>query len=204
MTIDLTKVKNFDLSYVEEFFPEKYLKHKINEIKLGIENGEHYKLLAYLSSLFDKELILDLGTRDGLSALVLSRNLKNNIISYDILPKNEAISKFEKSIPNCIFKQKNIFDEDLNIIKKAKLIFLDLDPHDGIQEKKFFEILEKINYKGIIIIDDISTTKFFIDFPEMRNFWNNIKQKKYDISEFGHGSGTGLVDFSEQVNLLKE
>lgn len=202
MIINLSEVKNNDLSFVEEFFPEKYRKHKINEMNSGVEHGEHYKLLNYLSSLFENELILDLGTRDGLSALVLSKNLKNNVISYDILPKSKEISKFEKIIPNCLFKQKNIFDEDIYLIKKARLIFLDLDPHDGVQEQKFFDILEKINFKGIIILDDISAENTYFYFPEMKQFWNNIKQKKYDVTKYGHGSGTGLVDFSNEINIL--
>lgn len=193
MEINLEKVKDYDLSYVKEFFPEKYEKHKINEMNVGIENGEHYKLLTYLSDIIENETILDLGTRDGLSALVLSKNQKNKVITYDLLPKPVEMLKFENLIPNCEFKQLNIFDEDTEIIKKSKLIFLDLDPHDGIQEKRFIEVLESIGYDGIVICDDI------IWFQQMNEWWNNLKQTKYDITKYGHGSGTGLIDFSNSL-----
>jgi predicted O-methyltransferase YrrM len=35
------------------------------------------------------------------------------------------------------------------------LILLDIDPHDGIQEAKFLDILRRIQYQGIVIMDDI-------------------------------------------------
>jgi predicted O-methyltransferase YrrM len=196
MKIELENVKDINLSYVKDFFPEKYEKHKINEMNTGIENGEHYKLLSYLSDLFENETILDLGTRDGLSALVLSKNNKNKVITYDLLPKPEQMIPFENLIPNCEFKQMNVFDEDIEIIKSSKLIFLDLDPHDGIQEKKFSELLESINYQGIVVCDDIEW------FSAMNSWWNNLTQVKYNVTKFGHGSGTGIIDFSSSVEVL--
>jgi len=196
MIIDLTKVKDYDMSYVKDFFPRKYEQHKINEMNTGHEKGEHYKLLSYLSDLFEDELILDLGTRDGLSALSLSWNKKNSVITYDLEPKPEEMNSFESLIPNCEFKQMNIFDEDVEILKKAKLIFLDLDPHDGIQELRFMQILEEIEYKGIVICDDIEW------FQKMKKWWNGITQKKYNITNYGHGSGTGLIDFTNEIEII--
>jgi hypothetical protein len=104
---------------------------------------------------------------------------------------------FENLIPNCEFKQMNVFDEDINIIKSSKLIFLDLDPHDGIQEKKFIDLLEQVNYDGIIVCDDIEW------FPAMSRWWNELKQPKYNVTKYGHGSGTGLIDFSGKIEILE-
>jgi len=198
MKLKLNEIKNENLNYVQEYFPEKYENHKINEMNSGIEGGEHYKLLSYLSNLFENEIILDLGTRDGLSALVLSKNNKNKIITYDLLPKPKEMTQFEKLIPNCEFKQMNIFDESNDIIKSSKLIFLDLDPHDGIQELAFMQRLELINYEGIVICDDIEW------FPAMARWWKEIKQTKYNITKYGHGSGTGIIDFSNKLELIYE
>ena len=50
-----------------------------------LEVKEHYKLLAYLSSFFNNETIVDIGTYRGLSALALSYNSSNKIITYDII-----------------------------------------------------------------------------------------------------------------------
>ena len=46
MKVELEKVKEIDLTYVKNYFPKKYENHKINEMNLGIEGGEHYKLLS--------------------------------------------------------------------------------------------------------------------------------------------------------------
>lgn len=196
MKIELNKIKDTDVSFLKLYYPEKYDSLKFNEMNAGSEQGQHYKLLFYLSSLFKDELILDLGTRDGLSALTLSYNSNNQVISYDLLPMPEEMINYTKQIDNCNFKQMNCLDEDLEIYKKAKLIFLDLDPHDGIQEQKFIQILESINYKGIVICDDI------VWFPQMREWWDNLKQTKYDLTNWAHGSGTGLIDFSGDVEIL--
>ena len=45
-----------------------------------------YKLYAYLSTFFNKSTILDIGTRVGGSALALSYNPTNQVISYDLVP----------------------------------------------------------------------------------------------------------------------
>ena len=92
----------------------------------------------------------------------------------------------------------NVFDESEDIIKSSKLMFLDLDPHDGIQEKKFIEWLEKIEYNGVIICDDIEW------FPAMSRWWNELKQTKYNVTKYGHGSGTGIIDFSNKLELIYE
>jgi predicted O-methyltransferase YrrM len=195
MNINLDDVKNCDLSFVSEFYLDKYERHRINEMNVGQEQGEHYKLLYYLTTLMENELILDLGTRDGLSALCLSHNKKNNVITYDLSNKPEELLQYEHKLPNLTFKQMNVFDESLDVFKKSKLIFLDLDPHDGIQEKRFMQLMESIDYEGIIVADDI------VWFPNMANWWANIKQRKYDVTRFGHGSGTGLILFSENINV---
>ena len=59
--------------------------------------------------------------------------------------------------------------------------------HNGIHEKLFYDWLIKINYKGLLLFDDIHLNN------EMRTFWNNIIHKKEDISHIGHITGTGVV-----------
>ena len=53
--------------------------------------------------------------------------------------------------------------------------------------KNFYDWLIKINYKGLLLFDDIHLNN------EMRTFWNNIIHKKEDISHIGHITGTGVV-----------
>jgi hypothetical protein len=104
--------------------------------------------------------------------------------------------EFENELPNLTFKQMNVFDETTETFKKSKLIFLDLDPQDSVQENKFIELMESIEYDGIIVADDI------VWFPRMQFWWNNLTQKKYDVTKFGHGSGTGIIDFSKNLEII--
>ena len=37
----------------------------------------------------------------------------------------------------------------------------------------------------------------------MYDFWNNIEEEKYDLSDIGHETGTGLVNLSdEEVKII--
>jgi hypothetical protein len=66
--------------------------------------------------------------------------------------------------------------------------------------------LKKNNYKGLLLLDDIHWS------DEMIECWNKIDSTKYDITDIGHGdgsgpkgniSGTGLVTFAEKIELVK-
>lgn len=202
INIDLRKVEGCDASFMEEFYPVKYAKHKINtpsRNKEGCEEGEHYKLLSYMSSLFENQTILDGGTRDGMSAYALGHNKQNKILSYDLFPVRPPYVEYYRNIQ---FLTKNLLLEDAEVIKSAPLILVDLDPHDGVQETEFFRILRSIGYKGLVLLDDISTGTFRIQFPEMKAFWNNIPEPKWDLTRWGHGSGTGLVNFGSEVVVV--
>ena len=102
-------------------------------------------------------------------------------------------------------KEVNTFQRpnDPKTIIKSDLIFLDA-AHDGKMEQEIYDFLCRNDYKGILLLDDISLNK------EMALFWRGIDKKKYDITEIGHGkdddfnrSGTGLVDFSGNVEIVR-
>ena len=52
-----------------------------------------YRLYAYLSTLFDDGVILDIGTLYGSSALALSYNTKNHVKSYDLAEKSKIAQR---------------------------------------------------------------------------------------------------------------
>jgi len=61
-----------------------------------------------------------------------------------------------------------------------------------------------IGFKGILALDDIHLNS------EMKQWWKEVQDgaerggyHTYDISEIGHISGTGLVDFSGKVTFKK-
>ena len=148
---------------------------------------EHYRLLAHISTYYENETILDIGTFKGGSALALSFNNNNKVISIDI--EDHLDSNIDRS--NIEFKILNILDYP-KLIQQSKLIMLDT-AHDGLFEKELYTYLTESNWNGIIIADDIHLNK------PMRKWWKTIENKyKYDITKFGHHSGTGLINLLEK------
>jgi hypothetical protein len=201
MKLDLNLVKDHDVSFMERWYPFEYNHHKINSpthSNDGLEHGEHYKLLGFLSTLYENCNIIDGGSRTGMSALALGANKRNSVRSYDLIQVSPA---YRSEYTNISFFQKDLLTESPEVLLQSPLIFLDLDPHDGVQETRFFEILRNIGYRGIVILDDISTPGTHFMFPGMVSFWNSIPEKKWDISKVGHGSGTGLVAFNMDLEV---
>jgi predicted O-methyltransferase YrrM len=147
---------------------------------------EHYRLLTYISQINNNKKIIDLGTFKGWSALSLAHNLSNTVISYDIA---DCFTKSEQHLrPNLTYKIKNFLD-DLGELNNTDLILLDIDPHDGIQEKILIEKLIELNYKGAVIMDDIN------HFTNLADYYRNLPFKKDDLTAFGHSTGTGIIYF---------
>ena len=125
--------------------------------------------------------------------MALLQNPSNKIITYDIFDKNLY---FFSEYKNLEFKKLDINEETPDNLKSANIIVLDIDPHDGIQEKKFIDYLIDINYKGYVICDDIFLNK------GMSEWWESINIEKYDITEVGHFSGTGVINFNQDGNFV--
>jgi predicted O-methyltransferase YrrM len=191
MDLDSDKINNINLSKFVKFIEHQQSEQEISFL-LGDAGREHYKLLAYLSTLYDNEILIDLGTYRGLSALALSYNKKNKVVTFDI-EKCTGNNNNQLKPDNCyniIFMLDNILEfpnRYMDLLKKAKIICLDVDPHDGIKEPDFLKIIIESGFKGIIVCDDINLNN------NMKNWWNSVTLEKYDISKYGHWSGTGLI-----------
>ena len=74
------KISEIDISSFGEMINEPQFRGYF----LGKEGQEHYKLLAYFSTLFENQVLLDIGTYKGCSALALSYNQKNKVKSFDL------------------------------------------------------------------------------------------------------------------------
>jgi len=148
---------------------------------------EHYRLLENLA--YDKRgVVVDVGTLYGSSALALASNPAVEVWTYDIvnhIPANAGVSR----VPNISFRLLDGIKAVPDFVHKTDLIVLDIDPHDGIQERRFFEELEKHGFKGHVVCDDIHLNQ------PMRDWWASITQPKEDLTSQGHWSGTGLVTF---------
>lgn len=164
---------------------------------------EHYYLLASIGSQLKNKKIIELGTHAGRSALCLNWCNNNIVYTYDIQDMRLPYIFDQKNI---FFKKENLFDKTTREKNKdhllsSDLIFIDVDPHEGILELEIYNWLKDHNYKGIILYDDIKLGSGHMGIKtgnSMRDtFWKNIEEKyKKDISHVGHWSGTGLISFN--------
>jgi len=175
------ELNNLPTTFINEWYDVLKINHEPGYFHF--ESGrEHYRLLMYISILYSNEIIFDVGTNKCMSALSLSYNKQNKVKTFDVikvLPENPKVDNIEYVIGDATTDKS---------IKNTPFIFLDVD-HDGLYEKKIYDYLISINWKGLLLLDDIHLN------TPMKDFWNKISKKKYDITHIGHWSGTGLVVF---------
>jgi tRNA1(Val) A37 N6-methylase TrmN6 len=80
MILDYKKIMDQNLDFFDDFFTNLPDSHHTKS-----QTGEHYKLLKYISNLYDDITILDLGTNTGESAIALSQNKKNKVTGFNRL-----------------------------------------------------------------------------------------------------------------------
>jgi hypothetical protein len=167
----------------------------------GKQGEQHYRLLSYLSTQYNDCNILDIGSDSGRSALALSYNESNKVYSFDTAEQYHSPLRLKQ---NVTFSRDDLFDVKgrekwKDIIMSCPFIFMDVVPHTGLMEYSFYQYLKEIGYQGFVVFDDI----WF--FKEMRNnFWYKVvDSEKYDVTEFGHWSGTGIITFNKSVTFNK-
>jgi predicted O-methyltransferase YrrM len=218
MQLDLTINNIYNLTKGCDEHMKKYLSHQgFIDYNQGF-GREHYKLFISISKQLKDAKILEIGTHNGNSAVALSYgNIDNNNITidtYDIVDLLEPNPKQFFGDYNVNYNLKNILTQDyLNEHKDELLsydiIFMDIDPHEGILEYQLYQWLKQNKYEGIIIFDDIQLglnhiannyrpTKY-----SMADFWNKVEEEdKLDLTHLGHWSGTGVVCFDFDKNNI--
>lgn len=174
------KLEDFDIIDIDRVTAESKHEGMITNI-LHKPSQEHYRLLCLLSTWFNNEVIYELGTYQGASSLCLAYNKTNRVITYDIE------YNLEVNIQHNVEYRLGDYKNDKNLLN-SPLIFIDTI-HDGEFELDFYNYLIENNYKGLTIWDDIHLTE------GMKKFWNLVTRPKYDITNFGHSSGTGAIIF---------
>lgn len=181
-------------------------KNKNDSKYFNIFPGEHYRLLAGLIDYEKPKTLIDIGTSSGMSSRVMLdySKIDSEIITFDLIKWNEFNSHLSKNdFKSRKFTQYledlsnyDIFKKHLALIDKADLIFLDA-PKDGVFEYLFIRNLVKSNLsvkKRFLILDDIK-------FLNMIKLWRSIKSPKFDLTSFGHASGSGIVDISSNIEI---
>lgn len=170
---------------------------------------EHYCFLTTIGLQTKDCKIMEFGTHHGISAYALYCD--NHITTYDI---NRMIKTdiFENTTIN--YKIENLFDpiireQNRDAILSSDIIFIDIDPHEGILEYDMYLWLKNNNFSGIILFDDINLGPGHMGVTtgnSMQQFWDKIDDKyKMDFTSVGHWSGTGMVCFCfENHTILKD
>ena len=126
--LDKDAIKTLDVSHLA--------KQSLNANDWLTAGQSEYRFYAWLSTQFNNTTILDVGTRTGGSALALSYNDKNKVISYDLVEQG-ASSGIKKD--NVQFKIQDFREDDTLNYDNISIIMIDVDPHDGTAEEEMFE-----------------------------------------------------------------
>jgi hypothetical protein len=189
IVVNKTEIKNKDMTLIRSVTNYGYSDWDLTPGK------SEYCLYEYISNYFENTLILDIGTGGGGSSKAFGANLKNKVISFDLSVRRE-IPKSDN-----IEYRLGEFTEDKTLdYSNVSIIMIDVDPHDGIKEPIMIKYLEEINWSGILILDDIK----FYRFPDLEKYWNELPYEKYDLTDIGHDSGTGLINFGSKHNIMIE
>lgn len=190
MKVDLTHVMDHDLADV---LP------RVSPIQWAIDGytrpiGDHYKLCSYLADQLRGATILDCATGLGNSAIAFAAHAKarnNYIITVDVA---DRLRFPMHGLPI----EKHLSDCNCHLIRSAvrnvSLILLDIS-HNGRDEGIFYRMLCESGFCGLMIVDDIRGR-------QLKSFWESISQQKYDLTEYCHWNGTGLVDFSGELEVV--
>ena len=199
-------IKNYELKLKGHFTSQGFIDSKQ---KFGIE---HYKLFMAISMQLKNVSILEIGTHNGNSAIALSYgNFAGNNIkidTYDIIDLLQECSRNFFNKYNINYKLENLFDINVRETNKDKIlsydiIFIDIDPHEGILEYEMLNWLKDNKYEGLIFFDDIHlglghiANNYRATEHSMNDFWGKINDEiKKDLTYIGHHSGTGMVCFN--------
>lgn len=166
-----------------------------------VAGREHYRLLAYLSTKVDGTIV-DIGTHRGASALALSYDEGNTVLTFDVVDKAPPIIDGRRNVHRFIrdLTVSSVREAYKTALLESPLILLDIDPHEGDREWELLEWLRENRYRGTILLDDVW------HFKELREkVWYRLgRAGKVDLSAIGHWSGTGAVRFDGRVTFDEE
>jgi predicted O-methyltransferase YrrM len=163
---------------------------------------EIYRLIFHIANHMPAgSTFLDIGTYYGLSAVALAMNEACHVITYDVcdrIPEDNEEQLTIRDVQNITFKIKDVLTEPSEVLSQAKIIVFDVDPHDGLQEAETLTTLRTLGFSGIVILDDINLN------DEMKTLWDSTPETKYDVTAYGHWSGTGIICFSPEYTFTLE
>jgi hypothetical protein len=198
---DIESISSIEYDRFQPFFQHGIATETINDFHAK-PGKEHFRLLAYLASLFRDSTIINIHTNGGYEALALSYESTNTVLSFG--PTDRITNTTIRTRENIQFHTDNILDPIIRekwreSFLKSAFVFVDIEPHDGEIEYGLYRYLSDIGYTGFVIYDDIWY------FKSMRNnLWYKIPEsQRYDLTEVGHWSGCGVVSFNPALTFDK-
>jgi hypothetical protein len=180
MKIEIIKtyVENLCLTHLKDL--------SLNRIEWNVPGKSPYNLCAYMSTFFNRTIIIDIGTGVGGSALALSYNPTNRILSYDGFYQGaDRINQ-----PNIEWRIDNVVEDMSFDWDAVSIVNLDVDSEDGSIEKDIIEFLRGKKWSGILLIDKIYKKNLY-------KLWNDLHYEKFDVTKIGSKKGTGIVNFGQ-------
>jgi hypothetical protein len=192
----------------------------------GAESSANHTAAGGATWSNDCRHVVDIGTRFAASSLALGSSLRHptRVWTFDLPRSRERVMAFRGATEDewqsqaqglgvaVTFHNLNLLDVSDDEFRKYMatwLILLDTAhlPKTVPFEREFFQRLQAIGYRGLLLLDDIHLN------DEMREWWKELKAgadlptenearyRVYDVTAVGHSSGTGLVDFSSRVSV---
>lgn len=155
--------------------------------------GEHYAFLDGLARVVQPNLVLDVGTYHGASALVMARHART-VVTYDIVALDEIGNAYEsltidhKNVQQVLgdLAEDAFYESQVELIRTADLVLVD-GPKDGVFEYQVVpRLVQDMKQGSILILDDIR-------FANMAKLWKSLDKPRLDVGCFAHSSGTGVV-----------
>jgi hypothetical protein len=186
ITLSVSALEAIDLTIFAPYVPPQY-----HHFFLGELGYAPYRLLAYLSTQFKGEILMEVGVHHGWGSLAMSYNPNNAVFGYDI-----DLSTLDPVIPaarsNTWFRQGVVHEIDPTRVLASSFIHFDA-AHDGVYEQVFLDFLIKHEYQGYVLWDDIHRVTE-TEGNAMDKFWNGITAgQRYDLTGLGHYTGSGLL-----------
>lgn len=102
---------------------------------------------------------------------------------------------------NLEFRIKNVLDDlTPQLVAKTKIVMIDID-HFEVIEREIIQRLNELGFSGIILLDDIYHPQPKMK-EAMQRLWNSLEYKKYDVTKYGHWSGTGLIVMNIDLQII--
>lgn len=153
------------------------------------KRGEPYKLLAHLACALGGPPAADIGCFSGASAVALAAG-GATVDAYDI---KAYMFPDVCEHPQIAFH----LGDGVENAPIHPLISLDVDPHDGVQERRFVERVIASGLPALLVCDDIHSAG-------LEGFWRWAPEPKWNATAYGHHTGTGIIGFGGMEIELRD